>query len=155
MRNIDVIVGMINLRKAYQRAIAEVARRHGFSRLEMDVLLFLANNADCDTAGVVSEVLQVAKSNVSAAVDGLLNRGLISREADARDRRRGRLRVLPAARAAVEDARGAQAAFFDRLFTGFDEAERARLLASFEKLAQNVSPESGGGEGTEERLWTC
>ena len=66
-------------RRYYDRQFEALLASAGLSMREMDVVLFLANNPDCDTAREVSELRGLAKSQVSGAGDLLAERGLLDR----------------------------------------------------------------------------
>ena len=71
----------------YSACMEPVCKKHRISRTELDILLFLANNPDYDTARDVAELRCLAKSQVSQAVEVLTGRGLLARRADGEDRR--------------------------------------------------------------------
>ena len=121
--------------KRYQSMELEVCARHGITRLEADILLFLANNPAYDTAKDIVAVRMIAKSHVSASVESLIGKGLIAGTPDARDKRRIHLRPLPTAEPILAEAHAMQRAFFERLLDGLSEAE----CAEFRRLALHIS----------------
>ncbi|MBO1679924.1 MarR family winged helix-turn-helix transcriptional regulator [Bittarella massiliensis (ex Durand et al. 2017)] len=124
--------------RGYNRALGKMTEDWGLSRAEVDVLLFLHNNPSCDTAREVVELRGMAKSGVSKAVDALVRRGYLAAVPDERDRRVVRLKLLPAARPAVEAGAAAQAAFWERLRRGISPQEGAVMAAVFAKLMDNM-----------------
>ena len=77
------------------------------------VLVFVA--AGTERASLVAEGLALAKPTVTAAVDGLVERKLVTREAVAGDRRSFRLAVTPAGKSALRDAERLMAERLDRV----------------------------------------
>jgi DNA-binding MarR family transcriptional regulator len=77
------------------------------------VLAFVA--AGTARASLVAEGLALAKPTVTAAVDGLVERKLLTREAVAGDRRSFRLAVTAAGNAALADAEHLMAERLDRM----------------------------------------
>jgi DNA-binding MarR family transcriptional regulator len=77
------------------------------------VLAFIA--AGNERSSLVARGLALAKPTVTAAVDGLVERNLITREAVAGDRRSLRLAVTPAGAAALETAEHSMAERLDRV----------------------------------------
>ena len=67
-------------RRYYDRHFSELLSRTGLSMREIHVVLFLANHPAHDTARDVTELRGLAKSQVSAAVDLLAARELLSEE---------------------------------------------------------------------------
>lgn len=134
----EMLLAWQRLGKRYARMELAVCAKHGITRLEADILLFLANNPDYDTAKDIVAVRMIAKSHVSASVETLLTKGLIACAPDAQDKRRIRLRTLPAAAPIIADAQAMQRAFFERLFRGLSEAECAELRRLLLHISKNV-----------------
>ena len=84
----ETLLAWQRMGKLYTRMELEVCARHGLTRLETDILLFLANNPAYDTAKDIVDVRMIAKSHVSASIETLLAKRLISAVPDAQDRRR-------------------------------------------------------------------
>lgn len=55
----------------YSEFVSPVCAKYGLTRIELDILLFLANNTHYDTATDIVEVRFLAKSQVSAAIKNL------------------------------------------------------------------------------------
>lgn len=73
--------------KLYSGSINAVAAGYGMSKVEVDVLLFLHNNPQYDTARDIVEYRHIAKSYVSKAVELLVKRGALLIREDDKDRR--------------------------------------------------------------------
>ena len=63
----------------YSEFVSPVCAKYGLTRIELDILLFLANNTRYDTATDIVEVRFLAKSQVSAAIKNLEARGCLWR----------------------------------------------------------------------------
>ena len=85
------------LMRAYDHCLTPVQEASGLNRMELDVLLFLANNPAYDTAADMVRRRGLSKSHVSATVERLVQRGLLTRGADSADRRTVHLLPTPAA----------------------------------------------------------
>lgn len=75
------------LRKLYAKNCKQICSAFSLNRLELDVLIFLANNAPYDTARDIAQLRGIAKSNVSAAVEKLVRKKLLITREDTDDRR--------------------------------------------------------------------
>ena len=85
------ILSYVQHYKKYHAARFEAASvQYGLNQLEIDILLFLHNNPDCRTASDICRYRGLAKSNVSAAVERLRARGVLT-VSPAPDNRRQRL----------------------------------------------------------------
>ena len=91
-----------SLHRLYNLTLRDFGRANGLSQTEMDVLLFLHNNPDCNTARDMVHLRGLAKSNVSTALDSLRTRGLVESRPEENNRRVNRLFLLPAAAPLIE-----------------------------------------------------
>ena len=121
--------------KLYGKFLEPVCQRHGLTKNELDVLLFLYNNPEYDRARDVVVHRGLVKSHVSLSVTNLQARGLLSGETDSTDRRIVRLRLTDEGRSVAGEGRSVQEAFFSRLFAGIDREEMEISL----KIKQIVS----------------
>ncbi len=125
------------MKKLYAAMCEPVCALHALTRLELDIMLFLENNPELDTASDIVEVRMISKSHVSTTVESLIAKGLLSRQDDRCDRRRVRLKLTARADAILADARDMQASFAKRLFKGLDEGERALLGSLVNRMLDN------------------
>ena len=63
--------------KLYNGLFVPVLEKYQLTQLEIDILLFLANNPPFDTARDIVEKRHLAKSHVSAGVESLASRGAV------------------------------------------------------------------------------
>lgn len=124
--------------KLYDQTLDPVGRKHGMTRCEVDILLFLANNPPYDTASDVVSRRGLAKSHVSASVDRLVRGGYLAREHRDGNRKVIHLRLLDAAQGPVADGRAAQEQFFSILLRDFSAKEQAELRRLLDKIAANL-----------------
>jgi DNA-binding MarR family transcriptional regulator len=108
------------------RAIALAARKleraTGDLTLAQYRVLALVAGGD-ERASLLAERLAVAKPTVTAVVDGLVERGYVSREAVEGDRRSLRLTVTKAGRQALADAEAAMADALDQVLDVADDRD--------------------------------
>ncbi|MBD5133120.1 MAG: MarR family transcriptional regulator [Clostridiales bacterium] len=123
---------------AYDQALDPVAQRWGLTRMELDLLLFLANNPAHDTAAEAVRLRRWTKSHVSAAVHSLQDKGLLSAEHPEGNRKALRLTPLPAAGEMVRAGQDAQRSFYQAMYRGFTPEEERVLEAVSEKIARNI-----------------
>ena len=71
--------GLPLLKRLYQEKLEPVCSESSLTRMEMNILLFLANNPAYDTATDIVEVRHLTKSHVSASVKTLQARGYLQR----------------------------------------------------------------------------
>ncbi len=112
--------------------------RHGLTQLEVDILLFLANNPAYDTARDIVEKRHLAKSHVSVGVDALAARGMLDRRKREGNRKTIHLCLTAAAAPVVEEGRAVQQQYAGMLLQGFSGEERRELFRLLDKVSENV-----------------
>lgn len=125
-------------KRLYDKKIKGMAVRYGLTPAEVNVLLFLANNSEFDTAKNICEMRLLPKACVSRAVDSLIRQGFLTAREDERDRRILHLSVLPAASGLVADAQACQREFLSCVFRNFSKDERQALDTLTAKLIANI-----------------
>ena len=138
------------LRKLYCSLFAPLLERHGLTQLEVDILLFLANNPPYDTARDIVEKRHLAKSHVSVGVDALAGRGLLERQMREGNRKTIHLVLTPAAAPLVAEGREIQAQYGQMLLAGFTGEERSELFRLLEKVGENVNAALAAGADRQE-----
>lgn len=105
----------------------------------LDVILFLANNPEYNTARDLCELRGIRPGNASVAIDTLAGRGLLLRQNDPADRRITRLVLTPEAEKIVRDGRKAQQQFGSQLVQGVTAQELQICTDTILKLQANIS----------------
>lgn len=126
------------VKRFYDQCLQPVCRRHGLTRMELDILIFLANNPGFDTATDIVERRRLTKSHVSASVKTLESRGYLERKLRGENRKTIHLSLLPAAEMIAAEGREGQRAFFTSAFSGFTAEELADGELKFRRLGENL-----------------
>ena len=129
----------LRAQKSYSRLMEPVCKKWNLTRNELDVLLFLANNPQYDTARDVTEFRGLSKSQVSQAVELLVAEGLVSRTPDSSDRRVVHLSLTEEAGPLAREAQALQNSCAARLLSGFGPKESDQLLTFLERVLENGS----------------
>ena len=124
--------------EAYHAALFPLCKETGIPPLAMDILLFIANNPDFSTAGDICRLRGVKPGIVSVHIERMVTAGLLGREKVPGDRRKSRLRVMPAAAPLVERGQAVQKAFGERLLSGLDENGMAAMRAALRTIEGNI-----------------
>ena len=133
------ILSYVQHYKKYYAAQFEAASvQYGLNQLEIDILLFLHNNPDCCTASDICRYRGLAKSNVSAAVERLRARGVLT-VSPAPDNRRQRLLAFTADGQRIAAALAEiQHRTVEPLFEGFTAEEQQRLQEYLSRMDANL-----------------
>ena len=132
-------------KRLYDQPLQPVCDQAGITRMELDILLFLANNPAYDTAKDIIERRRLTKSHVSASVRDLTDRKWLEPSFQQNNRKTIHLRLLPAADDVVQHGRRAQVAFFSRLFEGFTSEEVNQIHLHLAQVAENAREALTGG----------
>lgn len=127
------------IRTLYSHCIESVCEKHGLTHMELDILLFLANNPPFDTASDIVERRRLTKSHVSTSIKSLEQKGLLSKSYALENRKSVHLSLCPAASGIVSDGQAAQKEFFSIIFKDFQAEERAKLEELLSRIAANAT----------------
>lgn len=137
--NYPLLTIRLALKRRYAHDMAEVTKRWHLTGMELDVLLFLSNNPDYDTATDMVQLRQLTKSHVSKAVEHLTEMGLIIQHRDQLNRRKIHLELSEKARPVVEEGQNAQRCCVEALTLGLSEEDKAALSRILNTIARNAA----------------
>lgn len=129
----------------YGLCIEEACQAFCLNRTEMDILLFLANNPQFDTANQIVKHRRLSKSHVSTSLRSLQDRGYLAGACAQGDRRSIHLKLLPPSADAVQAGRQAQQRFQSVMLDGFAPEEQAQFQDYFRRVHENVRAHLNGG----------
>ena len=123
----------------YSICVEPVCHKYGLNRTELDILLFLSNNSQYDTAAEICEIRGLAKSHVSTSIQALEKAGFLEKYQVPGDRRVIHLRLLPGVNEVLTDGRTAQNQFRDVLCAGMTLEEQQALENTISKALKNAN----------------
>ncbi len=133
---------------AYHAALSPLCAETGLPPAATDILLFLANNPGCETAGAICRMRGLKPAIVSFHIDRLVSEGFLLRQSVPGDRRKTALVLTEKAESVVERGRRLQKAFADRLIDGLSEEDLAhfrRCVAAFDRNIERIRTENSKG----------
>ena len=92
-RSTELFIGLRSLFRLYDKMLKRVCTEHDLTLVEADIISFLQNNPEKDTAADIVELRMLSKGAVSKGVDALIRKGLLERIPDTKDRRRIHLKL--------------------------------------------------------------
>ena len=126
------------LRKRFE----QISRESGLTRSQWQALAYLDRNEGINQSGL-AELLDVERITLSRIMDRLETCGLIERHPHPSDRRVRILRLMPAARLKLMQARQLGEIARREALTGLSEAEGLRLLETLKVLKFNLTEACG------------
>ena len=138
MNPIDFISVSTKAMKAYESFCQPICRKFQLSQTSFDVLMFLANNPEYNTARDICEIRGIRTGIASVAVDFLVKNDYLLRQPDASDRRIWRLILTEKSGAIVQEGRQIQQEFGRQLTCGISEEEIAVYMQTAQKFKENI-----------------
>lgn len=126
------------LMDAYGVVLQPLCEETGMPRMALEILLFLANNPDFDTAKDICRCRGFKPGIVSFHVDKLVEGGLLSRESIPGDRRKTRLVPTEAAGELIVHGRALQKRFALKLVEGLSHDDLEHFRHCLEVFDQNI-----------------
>lgn len=135
------MIDILSFRQAavlmYRKSFEKLLLDAEMTQMEMDILLFLANNPQYNTAKEIIEIRYLTKSHVSSSVEKLVQRGFLSRFQDENNQKLIHLHIQQTAWPWIEQGRTCQQQFTDLLLEGFSCEDRRKLQELFGIIHQN------------------
>ena len=125
-------------KKYYTAQFEGAAAAYGLNQLEIDILLFLHNNPELCTASDICRYRVLAKSNVSAAVERLRSRGVLTVSPAPGNRRQRLLGFAPDALPMVAVLAEIQRRSIEPLFADFTLEEQQALQDYLRRMDANI-----------------
>ena len=135
---IDFLINLRRIIQLYESMLKEICKDYQLTLAEATIISFLHNNPGKDTAADIVEFRRMRKSNVSAAVESLYQRGLLDRSQDQEDRRKIHLTLTASASPIVKTIDGLIKEFRGELFCGITEEELNAFFDINKKIKDNT-----------------
>lgn len=127
-----------NLLQVYNAKCKPLCQEMGIPQTAFDILMFLANNPECNTARDIVEIRNIKANLVSVNVEKLVKEGYLTRNISLGDRRKTLLSCTDKAQPIVNRGRQLQAEFEEELFENVDEQLRAGFFQVMRILETNL-----------------
>jgi len=126
------------LLQVYGVCCQPICQELGVPQTAFDILMFLANNPDYQTARDIVEIRGIKANLVSVNVEKLVQDGYLKREPVWGDRRKVRLVCMEKAQPIIEAGRRIQASFFEEIFREVDQESRREFCRVVAKVQENL-----------------
>ncbi|HQO56733.1 MAG TPA: helix-turn-helix domain-containing protein [Clostridia bacterium] len=124
--------------KLYEKQMEPICREYGLTAMELNILLFLANNPEYDTAKEIVERRYLTKSHVSISIRSLEERHLLRKESRNGDHRTTHLVLQPESNEIISRGQSAQSAYLEMLMAGLSETEIRNFQMYLDKIGENA-----------------
>lgn len=126
------------MKTLYSKCVGRVCKKYAMTRMELDILLFLANNPGYDTAAEIVEIRYLAKSQVSSSIKLLEEKGCLRKEYMPDNKKTAHLKICEAAIPVIADGREAQKKFIAALLKGFAREDIACMKRYTDHMMNNI-----------------
>ena len=121
----------------YELLSGEVCDRYELTQMEYDILMFLYNNPQNNTAAEIVRIRKSTKSHVSSSLKKLENKGLIKRKQSKDNKKHIEIVLLDDAALIVDAGLNAQKQFAKNVLSGLTE-EKQVCINIFDKICNNA-----------------
>lgn len=137
-RTTELFIGLRSLFRLYDKMLKRVCTEHDLTLVEADIISFLRNNPEKDTAADIVELRMLSKGAVSKGVEALIQKSLLERIPDMEDRRRIHLKLRPLAESVTESIDEVREEFLETILEGFTKEELEIYSRFFQRLFKNT-----------------
>lgn len=122
----------------YEMLTRKVCEKYQLTQMEYDILIFLHNNPQHNTAAEIVKIRKSTKSHVSSSLKNLENRGVVERIQSADNKKHIEIVLLEKAVPIIEDGIKVQKEFAKTLLQGLSEEEKRICVEVFNKICKNA-----------------
>lgn len=122
----------------YELLSGRVCDEYGLTQMEYDILMFLHNNPQHNTAAEIVKVRKSTKSHVSISLKNLESKGLVERIQSETNKKHIEIVLLDKAELIVEAGINAQKEFAQNVLSGLTEEEKCMCINVFNKICNNA-----------------
>ena len=121
----------------YELLSGEVCDRYGLTQMEYDILMFLHNNPQQNTAAEIVKIRKSTKSHVSTSLKKLENKGLVEKIQSENNKKHIEIVLLDQAKLIVEAGTDVQQQFAQTVFSGLTVEEKQMCIRIFDKICNS------------------
>ena len=116
----------------------EATEKLSITQTQIEIIMFLFNNPDYDTAKDISELRKFPKSCVSKAVDDLIKKNYLESLVDISDRRIIHLKLKESSKQVIKLSQKIRTHFLEIICQGISDEEKEELLKILNTISINV-----------------
>lgn len=124
---------------AYNAMCKPLCKELELSQTAFDILMFLGNNPNYNTAGEIVEIRRIKANLVSVNVERLVREGYLLRKQVEGDRRKTGLICTDKAKPIIERGRKLQKAFTERMLLNMDDDLRKAFSEATDIIEKNLN----------------
>ena len=122
----------------YSRHTRSICEKFGLTQMEYDILMFLHNHPQFNTAADIVKIRKATKSHVSTTLKTLEDNGLVRKIQSPDNKKRIEIELLEPAQKVIQEGLSVQKEFVKDLFQGLSEEELRMWQSIFTKVCNNA-----------------
>lgn len=122
----------------YESLSKSICEKYNLTKMEYDILMFLYNNPQFNTAADIVKVRKSTKSHVSIALKDLEKKGMIERRKNPNNKKIIEVFLLEKAKKISDEGMNLQKRLMHNLLDGFSDDEKKMCKIMFDKIAANA-----------------
>lgn len=122
----------------YESLSKSIYEKYNLTKMEYDILMFLYNNPQFNTAADIVKVRKSTKSHVSIALKDLEKKGMIERRQNPNNKKIIEIFLLEKAKKISDEGMNLQKRLMHNLLDGFSDDEKKMCKIMFDKIAANA-----------------
>jgi DNA-binding MarR family transcriptional regulator len=135
MQRVDTcLIALRRILRATDSYARDLAQSAGLTAVQFRALQLIAEKGHC-TATEIAQRMLVSQATVTALVDKLVRKGMVTREKSRTDRRQTNITLTEQGRATVDNAPDPLQQQFVTKFNGLEDWEQSMIVASLERVA--------------------
>lgn len=139
MTGIQMMTMGKKLSNAYAEICTPLCREYDLNQTCFDILMFVANNPEHNTARDVCELRGIKSGIASVSIDTMVKKGYLTYACDDGDRRKHRLKPTAKSEALIAKGRERQSFFAEMLKNGITEREMLIFQSVLAKIQNNLT----------------
>lgn len=140
----DILILRQTLFHLYQKLFIELSTKYHLNQMELDILLFLANNPQYDTAKDIVTIRHLTKSHVSSSVESLVQKNLLTRKRETENKKIIHLLLTEKTTEIIQKGRNCQEKFKNILIAGIDPNELSIAQNVLKQILENIDSYGDG-----------
>jgi DNA-binding MarR family transcriptional regulator len=139
MQRVDTcLIALRRILRATDSYARDLAQSAGLTAVQFRALQLIAEKGHC-TATEIAQRMLVSQATVTALVDKLVRKGMVTREKSRTDRRQTNITLTELGRATVDNAPDPLQQQFVTKFTALEDWEQSMIVASLERVASMLN----------------
>lgn len=130
----DVMESMASVREAFAHAHGPMFRKHGYGLPHLKVMMKMADSNEGVSVSELSEKMSVTPGAITQFIDRLVDKGMVERFEDPKDRRIVRIRLTTKAKAKFQKIRGFYMEKTSEMFNNLSDDELKQLASILKKI---------------------